>query len=238
MMASARELIDSSTFVWHQKFELEPGVWTPGVSDVELLWGLGQLPTDLDGLSVLDIGTTNGGTAFAAERRGATRVLAVDISDESWYGFETIRSHLGSKVEFLQSSIYELPERLGGERFDIVVFWGVLFHLRHPLLALDNVRALTSGTAWVESAVCDGQVGAAANEPLCRFYRRDELNGDGSNWFSPTTRLLLDWCMSCGLDPELLWHSPDRAMVRCALSEPEWPSVSYERPLQVRVCLP
>jgi tRNA (mo5U34)-methyltransferase len=236
-MASAAELIDASTFVWHQRFELEPGVWTPGVSDVELLWELGQVPADLSGLTVLDIGTTNGGTAFAAERRGASRVLAVDIFDPSWFGFDALKAHLGSKVEFLRSSIYDLPERLGGEQFDIVIFWGVLYHLRHPLLALDNVKTLTAGTAWVESAICDGALGDAASQPLCRFYRRDELNGDGSNWFSPTSRLLMDWCASCGLRPELMWNSPDRAMVRATPSAPEWPSLSYERPLQVTVSL-
>lgn len=232
---TSSELVEAASFVWHQRFELEPGLWTPGVSDVELLWRLGQLPEDLTGKTVLDIGTTNGGTAFAAERRGASRVLAVDIFDPAWFGFDLLRSHLGSKVEFLRASVYDLPARLEGERFDLVIFWGVLYHLRHPLLALDNVRALTGDVAWVETAICDGEVGEASSQPLSRFYRRDELNGDGSNWFSPTSSLLLDWCGSCGLGAELLWQSPDRAMVRCRPSEPEWPALSYERPLRVQV---
>lgn len=234
---TASDLVETASFVWHQRFELEPGVWTPGVSDVELLWGLGQLPEDLTGKTVLDIGTTNGGTAFAAERRGAKRVLAVDIFDPSWFGFDVLRSHLGSEVEFLQASIYNLPAQLDGERFDFVIFWGVLYHLRHPLLALDSVRALTGEGAWIETAICDGEVGEAGAQPLSRFYRRDELNGDGSNWFSPTSHLLLDWCGSCGLAGDLLWSSPERAMVRCSLSEPEWPALSYERPLRVEVSL-
>lgn len=239
-MASAAEIVEGSSFVWHQHFELAPGVWTPGVSNVEVLWDLAKVPADLTGKSVLDIGTTNGGTAFAAERRGASRVVAVDIEDPSWYGFDVLSEHLGSKVEYVRASAYELEAKLAGERFDLVIFWGVLYHLRHPLLALDNVRAVVAdgGTAWVETAICDGEVGPeTATASLSRFYRRDELAGDGSNWFSPTTACLLDWCASCGLPGELLWASPDRAMVRSTAVAPEWPELSYERPLSVGVQL-
>lgn len=68
------------------------------------------------------------------------------------FGFDAIRSALGSDVGFRQLSVYELS-RVIQEQFDYVVFWGVLYHLRHPLLALDNVRAVTSQTAYVETAV-------------------------------------------------------------------------------------
>ena len=76
--ASAREaaaFIASAGFVWHQRFDLAPGVATPGVSSVEFLLNRAGVPADLTGLSVLDVGTTNGGCAFEAERRGARRVV-------------------------------------------------------------------------------------------------------------------------------------------------------------------
>ena len=141
-------------FLWHQRFELAPGIFSPGANDVGWLLHTAGVPADLTGARVLDIGTTNGGAAFMLERRGAAKVVATDIVDPMHFGFEAIRSALGSNVEFRQLSVYELSRTLQ-EQFDYVVFWGVLYHLRHPLLALDNVRAVTAHTAYVETAVCD-----------------------------------------------------------------------------------
>ena len=150
----AAELAARTDFLWHQRFELVDGVYAPGVSDVEFLLDAAEVPMRLDGKSVLDIGTTNGGAAFVCERRGARRVVAVDIYDEHWFGFAAIREVLGSSAQHVRASIYELPEVLG-EQFDVVLFWGVLYHLRHPLLALDNVRRLARGTVSIETAVSD-----------------------------------------------------------------------------------
>ena len=173
------------------------------------------------GASVLDIGTTNGGAAFECERRGARRVVAVDIADENWFGFAALKRALGSSVEHVQGSIYELPELLG-EQFDVVLFWGVLYHLRHPLLALDNVRRLACGTVSIETAVSDHELGDHRDLPLARFFRTDELAGDSSNWFAPNVAALTDWCRSCGLPPRNVesWPEPlaARAMVIASTS--------------------
>lgn len=231
-----QDLAARTDFLWHQRFELAPGVFSPGTNDVDWLLRTAGVPVDLSGASVLDIGTTNGGGAFTLERRAAARVLATDIVGPMHFGFEAIREALGSNVEFRQLSVYELSRELD-EQFDYVVFWGVLYHLRHPLLALDNVRAATRGTAYVETAVCDAELSEHANSSIARFYRRDELGGDSSNWFAPTVRALLDWCGSCGLEPEAVssWPqpSPSRAMVRASAAPgpPEYQTVSYERPL-------
>jgi tRNA (mo5U34)-methyltransferase len=223
-------------FLWHQRFELAPGIFSPGANDVDWLLHTAGVPADLTGASVLDIGTTNGGAAFTLERRGASRVIATDIVGPMHFGFEAIRSALGSNVEFRQLSVYELS-RVIPERFDYVVFWGVLYHLRHPLLALDNVRAVTEHTAYVETAVCDAEITVAKETAVARFYRRDELGGDSSNWFAPNVCALLDWCRSCGLEPDAVssWPqpAPTRAMVKTSAVSgvPEYQAVSYERPL-------
>jgi hypothetical protein len=75
----------------------------------------------------------------------------------------------------------ELADRFE-ESFDLVIFWGVLYHLRHPLLALDNLRAITGGRLSRETAVCDAEPPRRQRaRPLARFYRRDGLAGDSSN---------------------------------------------------------
>jgi hypothetical protein len=133
--------------------------------------------------------------------------------------------------------VYELPTLIE-EAFDVIIFWGVLYHLRHPLLALDSLRESLRGTCYLETAVCDGEVGDLRSMPLARFYRGDELNDDASNWFAPTVAGLLDWCTSSGLVPELTaaWpeNSPERCMLtlRRSASDPEYRIVSYERPLR------
>ncbi len=238
--SEAAEFIASAGFVWHQLFELAPGVWTPGVSSVDFLLDTAGVPADLSGLSVLDVGTTNGGCAFEAERRGARRVVAADIATQELYGFRAIRKFLDSKVEFVQASVYELPDRLD-EPFDLVFFFGVLYHLRHPLLALDRLWEVAGGEMVLETAICDHADTAARGEPLARFYRRNELANDGTNWFAPSARALADWVGSAGFAVTATdaWphDAPERAMVRATrLPAPqEYLTLSYERPLAVHV---
>ena len=200
---------------------------------------MAPLPNELEGKTVLDIGTSNGGVAFLMERRGAARVVAVDIYPVEWFGFAAIRDFLGSKVEYYQASVYELPTVLN-EQFDLVFFWGVLYHLRHPLLALDAVRQLTKTTALLESAIADWELGELKDLPLVRFYRRGELGGDTSNWFAPTIGALVDWCWSSGFIPELISAWPETTPARCMIKldsadeVPEFQTISYERPLVVQ----
>jgi tRNA (mo5U34)-methyltransferase len=236
----ARDFLDSASFIWHQRWELAPGVVTPGANDIGWLLHHVGLPADLTGLSVLDIGTTNGAAAFIAESRGAERVVAVDIFPPEHFGFGEIAELLGSRASYVRASVYGLSSLLN-ESFDVVLFLGVLYHLRHPLLALDEVRALTRGTLLLETAVSDHELGDRRGDPVARFYRRSELGGDNSNWFAPTARALVDWCCSCGFDTELVdaWpgEAPERAAVRCTpvAGAPEWQALSYERPLEVNV---
>jgi tRNA (mo5U34)-methyltransferase len=233
----AHRFLAESSFVWHQRFQLVPGVYTPGSNDMEWIFRVAGVPLDLSGKTAIDIGTSNGGVAFELERRGAERVVAVDIFPPSWFGFDAIKEFLASDAEFVQASVYELPALLR-EEFDVLVFWGVLYHLRHPLLALDAIRALLRGTGFLETAVCDREVGELSSVPLVRFYRRDELYNDTSNWFAPTVSAFVDLCRSSGLDPKVLgaWpkEAPQRTMLKVTRTpgNPEYHALSYERPLK------
>lgn len=236
----AREFVDRSSFAWHQRWELAPGVATPGPNDVGWLMNVVGLPEDLTGKSVLDIGASNAACAFEAERRGASRVVAVDILPPEHHGFTALAEFLESDAKFVRSSVYVLSSALE-EQFDIVLFLGVLYHLRHPLLALDEVREVTRGEMFLETAVSDGALREVGDRPVTAFYRGDELGKDPSNWFAPNTRALVDWCASCGFDAKLVdaWppERPERAAVRGRrlAGEPEWRGRSYERPLRVEV---
>jgi tRNA (mo5U34)-methyltransferase len=93
------------------------------------------IPADLTGRTVLDIGCNGGFYSMEMKRRGAARVLGVDF-DEDYLAQARFAAEVeGLDIEFRRLSVYDVA-RLG-ERFDVVVFMGVLYHLRHPLLALD-----------------------------------------------------------------------------------------------------
>ncbi len=102
------------------------------------------LPADLTGKSVLDIGCNAGFYSVEMKRRGASRVLGID-SDERYLAQARLAAEaLGfDGVEFRNCSVYDVGAL--GERFDLVIFMGVLYHLRHPLLALDLIREHVAG---------------------------------------------------------------------------------------------
>src|SRR3972149_2927891 len=101
-----------------------------------------DLPADLTGKSVLDIGSWDGFFAFECERRGAARVLAIDTYAWDTYGmdgFLLARSTLGSRAEYQRLPVEDISRDALGT-FDVVLFLGVLYHLRSPIDGLDRLR--------------------------------------------------------------------------------------------------
>lgn len=96
------------------------------------------IPDDLSGMSVLDIGCNGGFYSIEMKRRGAARVLGVDHDSQYLDQARFAAKILGFDIEFRTLSVYELPSLK--EQFDLVLFMGVFYHLRHPLLALDILR--------------------------------------------------------------------------------------------------
>ena len=189
----ARELAGKG---WYHSIELPDGRVIEGLQSLAQLRGRIErfaLPEDLRGKRVLDIGAWDGWFSFEMERRGA-EVVAADIVERAT--FLAAREALGSKVRFVLSDVYHLsPDSLG--RFDIVLFLGVLYHLRHPLLALERVCALTTDLALVESFVTDDGAELTA-PPAMEFYETSELVGRFDNWCGPNTSCLLAFCRNAG----------------------------------------
>jgi tRNA (mo5U34)-methyltransferase len=102
------------------------------------------LPRDLSGRSVLDIGCNAGFYSIEMKKRGADRVLGVDSDDRYLAQARLVADELGyPDIEYRKLSVYDVA--LLGEKFDLVIFMGVLYHLRHPLLALDLIREHVAG---------------------------------------------------------------------------------------------
>ena len=172
-----------------------------------------SLPEDLSGARALDIGCNAGFYAFELARRGAD-VLAVDI-DEHYLvqaRWAARQLELADRIELRQMGVYDLA-RLE-ERFDVVLFLGVLYHLRHPLLALDLVARRASGTLVVQTLTAPGdeQMETPPDVPLAErealrepgwpamSFIEHELAGDPTNWWAPTGACVEAMLRTSGLE--------------------------------------
>ena len=199
----------------YHTLELPGGQILPGIIPVDALRArldALQIPADLTGKRVLDAGAASGWNSFELERRGAD-VVAVDCVD--YPELRLAKTALQSRVDYRILDIDELSPAIVGT-FDYVLFLGVLYHVRHPLLSLEKICAITRETAFVESFVTDS---AEAPNDACsmEFYETDELGGQIDNWFGPTTKCLLALCRSAGFPRvDLIYNSGGRAAVRCS----------------------
>jgi len=95
------------------------------------------IPHDLTGASVLDIGCNGGFYCIQMKKRGAERVLGIDVDDRYLNQARFAADQLGLEIEFEKRSVYEVAGLEG--QFDYIIFMGVFYHLRYPLYALDNI---------------------------------------------------------------------------------------------------
>ncbi len=200
----------------YHSIELHDGRVLQGFHSLESLRARYQefpLPSNLSGKRILDIGTWDGWFAFESERKGA-EVVAVDNVEQETF----LEAHrlLKSKVHYVVAEIYELPQLHLGT-FDYTLFLGVLYHLRHPLLALDIVCGLTKTLAIVDSFVVDGDSPRDHSPiPWMEFYETTELANEIDNWVGPTTDCLLALCRSAGFARAELFSTQHRhARVAC-----------------------
>ena len=215
---------------WYHRIELPGGVTTSGINPLHA--PSYRIPADLTGKRVLDVGAWDGYWTFEALKRGAKEAVAVDdFSDylghlnpedrHAWKSFDLCREALGyseERCKRLEISIYDLtPEKLGG-KFDVVFFFGTLYHLRHPLLGLDKLSAVCDGQIFIESQICDdyspyrgfGQ-GYPGNQMVAEFFPTTELAGNLTNWWAPSLRCLAGLLHAAGFTQNIqVWKLMDK----------------------------
>jgi tRNA (mo5U34)-methyltransferase len=189
------------------------------------------LPQDLSGKSVLDIGCNAGFFSLEMKRRGAARVLGVDFDDRYLAQARLAAEVAALDVEFAKLSVYDVAAL--GERFDLVLFMGVLYHLRHPLLALDLVRTHVVKDVLVFQSMIRGSQGSFRVEPDYPFSERDVFDhpawpklhfverkyaNDETNWWVPNRACVEAMLRSAGFAPEGI---PGTEVYVCRLSEPD-----------------
>jgi tRNA (mo5U34)-methyltransferase len=156
------------------------------------------VPADLSGRSILDIGCNAGFYSIEMKRRGAERVVGIDFDDRYLAQARFAAKTLGYEIEFRKLSVYDVHQLR--EQFDIVLFLGVLYHLRHPLLALDLIHEHVARDLLILQSM---QRGSESIEPIQDDYEFLETGiferpsfprmyfvekryaGDPTNWWVP-----------------------------------------------------
>ena len=185
---------------WYHTFEFEGGYKIEGYDPTGMKVKLFGMPERLDGKTVLDIGTYDGYFAFDAARRGATDVLATDSwvwlwpDGDSYGNFRLIKEYTGLAVREQVITVEEMSAETLGGAFDIVLFFGVLYHAPDPLGYLRRVRSVTSGYALIETVVDLLDI----DRPAAAFYPGAMLNGDPSNNFGPNLAAVHGLCADAG----------------------------------------
>jgi tRNA (mo5U34)-methyltransferase len=188
---------------WFHSFEFPSGERADGVKSVSLLRREAEVAFryPVAGKTVLDIGAWDGFFSFEAERRGASRVLATDHfcwSGAGWgtrQGFDHAHAQFISAVEWADIDVHDLdPEELG--KFDVVLFLGVLYHLKDPMRCLELVSRMVSECLVVETeSACDNYP-----LPVARYCPDDELNADRTNFWVPNFLCLKGMLGDCGFN--------------------------------------
>lgn len=134
------------------------------------------VPASLKGKTVLDIGCNAGFYAMEMKRRGADRVLGLDSRDEYLAQARFAAEVNNLDVEFRNMSVYDVAALR--ETFDLVIFMGVLYHLRHPLLALDLIHEHVARDLMLFQSMQRGSDRAGKFEPDYDFWRTDPFDRD------------------------------------------------------------
>ena len=169
------------------------------------------IPEDLTGATVLDIGCNGGFHAIQMKRRGAARVLGIDVDDRYLSQARFAAEVLNLEIEFQKRSVYDIDSLAG--QFDFVLFMGVLYHLRYPLFALDKVVKKVRGKLVFQTMIrgCD-QVRAweknyhfwnkeifQAPDFPCMYFIEHSYANDPTNWWIPNRAAAEAMLRSSGL---------------------------------------
>jgi len=200
------------------------------------------LPEDLAGRTVLDIGCNAGFYSIEMKRRGADRVVGIDFDDRYLDQARFAAEVKGQDIEFRKLSVYDVAEL--GEKFDIVIFMGVLYHLRHPLLALDLIHDHVAGDLLIYQSM---QRGSSDDYPIQAdydFFQQDhfsdpaypklhfiehEYAGDWTNWWAPNAACSAAMLRSAGF--QVVDHPEDEVFICRAGERPKpWGAVYPAKP--------
>jgi tRNA (mo5U34)-methyltransferase len=183
-----------------------------------------SIPDDLTGKSVLDVGCNAGFYSIQMKRRGADRVVGIDMDEKYLDQARFAAKVSGAEIEFRNLSVYRVGEL--HEKFDLVLFMGVLYHLRHPLLALDLLHEHVVGDLLVAQSMLRGSSDSIEVPPDFPFWQSELFENDEfprmyfiekryandpTNWWIPNRACFEAMLRSAGF--EILDHPEDEVFI-------------------------
>ena len=177
-------MMDSTKIKFYHKVRLNDGTYTSGCEDVEKVrpkYIFDEL--DFDGKIVLDVGCWDGYFSFEAEKLGASQVVSFDDPACRWGGvdgYAFLHNHFKSRAHFVKGNVYDLRNTFLDKEFDIVLCYGLLYHLSDPLYALQNLFYVCKDTIVFEGHFSDIDVPCLELTPYKYF------NNDGGNIYMPS----------------------------------------------------
>ncbi|MBV8774515.1 MAG: TIGR04290 family methyltransferase [Deltaproteobacteria bacterium] len=186
------------------------------------------LPASLEGKTVLDIGCSSGFYPIEMKRRGARRVVAMEPDEDYLAQARFAAEVCEQEIEFTKLSVYNVKQL--NERFDLVIFMGVLYHLRYPLLALDLIRRHVAKDLLLFQSMlrgCDSAVELKSDYPFTEtdifenpgiprlHFVQHCYAGDPTNWWIPNRACVEAMLQSAGFD--IIDHPEEEVyLCRCA----------------------
>lgn len=170
------------------------------------------IPERLDGATVLDLGCNGGFYSIEMKRRGAARVLGIDVDDRYLKQARFAAETLGFDIEFEKRSVYAADEIPG--QFDFVLFMGVFYHLRYPLYALDRVIKKVGGIMVFQTMIRGSETVREwdADYPFwnkeifqdpdfpAMYFIEKSYSNDPTNWWIPNCAAMEGMLHSSGLE--------------------------------------
>ncbi|MFM2042761.1 MAG: hypothetical protein RLY86_1337 [Pseudomonadota bacterium] len=187
------------------------------------------IPADLTGRTVLDIGCNAGFHAVEMKKRGADRVVGIDSDPRYLAQAALVAEVRGVEIELRNLSVYDIATL--GERFDLVLFLGVFYHLRHPLLALDLIREYGARDLLVFQSMLRGSAELRDWAGDYSFQEREPFDdpawprmhfiehaycGDWTNWWVPNTAGAAAMLRSAGF---AILDQPEEEVFLCRVDE-------------------
>jgi tRNA (mo5U34)-methyltransferase len=221
---------------WYHRMYLGNGIYTMPPTLAGQVWARIKptFPIDLKGASMLDVGCNAGYFSILAKLQGAGRILGIESIDFFAEQAEYIRKIWRMDIEYRLMDAHDIGKI--DEEFDLVMFTGILYHLKNPLQVLEEVGHHCRDAIIVETEIIPenprnvviarvGPLGkaklAVTTKGFMKFHENDELNGDSSNWWVPDTECLLGMLRVAGFKcfSRPIYHTRGRVLLIATKNE-------------------
>jgi tRNA (mo5U34)-methyltransferase len=215
--SEAQTLIDSRPW-WYHRFEIFPGLWTPGVYDPSGTLHELRLPTDMRGMRVLEIGPADGYFTKAISSCGAT-VVAIDYAAKDHYGFDVMEKLSGQTYNFHQCNLLDINASALGT-FDLIICLGVLYHLPDPVRGIWKLSTIPTKKLILETVVSNKY----GDQCVAEYLHGISPNGDYTNFWAPTPKCCEMILLDVGFTVDSVFLNDTRAMFRCSVEAKNLPT--------------